>query len=50
MFAGLPFRNFFLQAMDGPEQEANIKAAATYCQENPQWRFSLQVHKVIGLR
>ena len=50
VFAGLPFRNFFLQAMDGPEQAANIKAAAAYCQENPQWRFSLQMHKVVGLR
>ena len=49
-FAGLFFNSFYLQAMDGPAQAENIKAAAAYCQENPQWRFSLQMHKVIGLR
>lgn len=49
-FAHLPFDNFFLQAMDGPRQGENIRAAAAYCQENPQWRFSLQMHKVVGLR
>ncbi len=49
-YAGLAFAHFFLQPMDGPEQAANIRAAAGYCLENPQWRLGLQMHKVAGLR
>ena len=48
-FADLQFTHFFLQPMDGPEQDANIAAAAAYCQQHPQWRLSLQTHKMIGL-
>jgi 7-carboxy-7-deazaguanine synthase (Cx14CxxC type) len=48
-FADLQFTHFFLQPMDGPAQQANIAAAAEYCQRNPQWRLSLQTHKLIGL-
>jgi 7-carboxy-7-deazaguanine synthase (Cx14CxxC type) len=49
-FAGLPFKHFFLQPMDGPEQQSNTKEAIAYCLKNPRWRLSLQTHKVLGLR
>ena len=49
-FAGMAFRNFFLQPMDGPEQRGNTAAALAYCLEHPQWRLSLQVHKLVGIR
>jgi len=48
-FATLKFRNFFLQPMDGPEREANTQAALRYCLEHPQWRLSLQTHKMLGI-
>ena len=48
-FAGLAFNNFFLQPMDGPQREANTRAAIAYCCEHPQWRLSLQTHKLIGI-
>ena len=48
-FEGWAFEHFFLQPMDGPDQASNIAAAASYCQRNPQWRLSLQTHKLIGL-
>ncbi len=48
-FAGLAFRHFFLQPMDGPAQEANPAKAAAYCLKHPRWRLSLQTHKLIGL-
>jgi len=48
-FAGLSFDHFFLQPMDNAQQRDNIAATAKYCQENPQWRLSLQTHKLIGL-
>lgn len=45
----LEFRHFFLQPMDGPEQAANTAAAVAYCQAHPQWRLSLQTHKLLGI-
>jgi 7-carboxy-7-deazaguanine synthase (Cx14CxxC type) len=49
-FAALDFRHFLLQPMDGPAREANTQAAAAYCLAHPQWRLSLQTHKLLGLR
>ncbi len=49
-YAGLLFDHFFLQPMDSPEREANTRAAAEYCLNHPQWRLSLQTHKLIGIR
>jgi len=49
-FAGLLFDHFFLQPMDGPDQAANTKRATEYCLSHPQWRLSLQTHKLIGIR
>lgn len=48
-FASMDFTHFFLQPMDSPERQANTRAAAEYCLANPQWRLSLQAHKLIGL-
>jgi 7-carboxy-7-deazaguanine synthase len=49
-FAGLLFDAFFLQPMDGPDRETNTEAAVRYCLQHPQWRLSLQTHKIIGIR
>jgi len=49
-FAGQDFRNFFLQPMDGPTRDENVDAATRYCLDHPQWRLSLQTHKLIGIR
>ena len=48
-FAGLDFRHFFLQPMDGPEREANTARAVAYCLAHPRWRLSLQTHKLLGI-
>ena len=48
-FTGLDFRHFFLQPMDGPSRAANTQAATAYCLAHPQWRLSLQTHKLIGI-
>jgi len=44
------FEHYLLQPMDGPDRLANTRAAITYCQENPQWRLSVQTHKVLEIR
>ena len=49
-FAELAFQNFFLQPMDGPRRAANTEAAVAYCLKHPQWRLSLQTHKMVGIR
>jgi 7-carboxy-7-deazaguanine synthase len=48
-FANFAFRNFFLQPMDGPVREANTQLALDYCLAHPQWRVSLQTHKLLGI-
>ena len=49
-YAGQDFRNFFLQPLDDARQAENTAAATAYCLEHPQWRLSLQTHKLIGIR
>ena len=48
-YADLAFTHRFLQPMDGPDLASNTTAAIAYCLEHPQWRLSLQTHKLIGI-
>jgi 7-carboxy-7-deazaguanine synthase (Cx14CxxC type) len=48
-YASWDFRYFFLQPMDGPQREHNTQAAIAYCLAHPQWRLSLQTHKLTGI-
>jgi 7-carboxy-7-deazaguanine synthase len=49
-FAALDFTHFFLQPMDGPALARNTQMALAYCLTHPQWRLSVQTHKVLGIR
>lgn len=49
-YAELDFRHFFLQPMDGPSVDSYTRRAVEYCLTHPQWRLSLQTHKVLGIR
>jgi 7-carboxy-7-deazaguanine synthase (Cx14CxxC type) len=48
-FAQWQFEHFFLQPMDGPHQCRNTQLATEYCLRHPQWRLSLQTHKLLGI-
>ena len=48
-FAGMDFEHFFLQPMDSLLKAQHTRAAVAYCMEHPQWRLSVQMHKVIGI-
>ncbi|KEA62775.1 Queuosine Biosynthesis QueE Radical SAM [Marinobacterium lacunae] len=48
-FNTLPFDHFFLQPMDGPMQGSYTARCIEYCMAHPQWRLSLQTHKIIGI-
>ena len=46
-------RHYFLQPCDTGDVAENsrvLQSAVSYCLEHPQWRLSLQTHKVIGVR
>jgi 7-carboxy-7-deazaguanine synthase len=48
-FADLDFDHFFLQPLDGRDTSANTRAALEYCLSHPQWRLSLQTHKILRI-
>jgi len=45
----LDFTHFFLQPMDGADQQASLGRVLAYCLENPEWRLSLQTHKILEI-
>ncbi len=49
-FSSLAFDHYFLQPLDGPRLRENTEVAIEYCMRNPQWRLSIQTHKVTGMR
>ena len=44
------FANLLLQPLDDPQADANRDACVALVMERPQWRLSLQTHKMLGLR
>jgi len=47
--AHLDFRRRYLQPKDDGDARANVAAARAYCATHPQWRLSLQTHKLLGI-
>jgi 7-carboxy-7-deazaguanine synthase len=45
----LDFEYFFLQPMDGTLAEINTALTLDYCKSFPQWRLSLQSHKILQI-
>ena len=48
-FAGFDFARFYLQPIDGPDLSRNTQLALRYCLDHPQWRLSIQTHKLLGI-
>ncbi len=48
-FASLDFAHHLLQPMDGPDREANTRAALAYCLAHPRWGLSLQTQKLLAI-
>ena len=48
-FAQLDFENFYLQPIDNKDYQSNLKKTINYCLAHPQWRISIQTHKLIGI-
>jgi 7-carboxy-7-deazaguanine synthase len=49
LYENLEFKHFYLQPMDGPHREENTNFCIHYCLEHPQWKLSLQTHKLLGI-
>jgi 7-carboxy-7-deazaguanine synthase len=52
-FAGLEFEAFLLQPLDTGDEattRANTQSALAYCLAHPQWRLSIQTHKLLDIR
>ena len=47
-FTKLDFQHFFLQPKDEAGRD-NTAATVAYCMAHPQWRVSLQTHKIMGI-
>ena len=45
----LKFDHYFVQPMDGDHLVENTRWAVDWCLRNPQWRLSIQTHKVVGI-
>jgi 7-carboxy-7-deazaguanine synthase len=48
-FEHLDFQHFLLQPMDCHETATNTQRALEYCRAHPQWRLSLQTHKLLQI-
>ena len=49
-YSMLDFQYFFLQPMDSPDREINMRLALEYVLSHPQWRLSLQTHKILDIK
>ena len=49
LYEDFEFDYFFLQAMDGPDIEKNLRLTLDYCLQHPHWSLSLQTHKLLNI-
>lgn len=48
-FTSFRFRHYFLQPLDDRNKDRNTRAAIDYCLRHPQWKLSVQTHKITGI-
>lgn len=48
-FERLHFSHLFLQPLDDENREENTRRCVEYVKAHPQWRLSVQTHKLIGV-
>jgi organic radical activating enzyme len=39
-----------MDVADPDARAANVRAAVEYCLRHPEWRLSVQTHKLVGVR
>jgi 7-carboxy-7-deazaguanine synthase len=48
-FEHLNFTHFYLSPMDNAFQKNNMRQTVEYCLAHPQWKLSLQTHKILQI-
>ncbi len=48
-YVGRDFAHFYLQPMDGPDRDFFTQLACEYAERHPEWKVSIQTHKVFGV-
>jgi len=48
-YAALDFDHYFVQAMDGVLLANNLRLAIDFCKAHPQWKLSVQTHKLLHI-
>ncbi|WP_044407482.1 7-carboxy-7-deazaguanine synthase [Thiomicrospira microaerophila] len=43
------FKHYYLQPMDGEHQQHHLQQAIAYCLAHPDWKLSLQTHKIMQI-
>jgi len=49
-FEKLDFNHFYLQPKEENTANDNVKKTLNYCLDNPVWKLSLQIHKVLDIQ
>ena len=49
-FTQLNFEHFFVQPMATEKDNEHLQKTLEYCLRHPQWKLSLQTHKIVGVR
>ena len=44
------YDNKFIQPMTFPDGSTNVREAITYIKENPEWKLSVQLHRILDVR
>lgn len=47
--SSLAFKHYYLQPLDDASQSENTRRCVDYCLQNPQWKISLQTHKILDI-
>jgi len=49
IYEKLQFEHFFIQPMDGTDQQKTTKKSKDFVMKNPVWKLSIQTHKILGI-
>ncbi len=49
-YLGYKFKHYFLQPLDNHQAKNNMSKTIEYILKNPEWRISIQSHKILGLK
>ena len=48
-FQNLGFEHFYIQPLDDHKELENRARCIEYCMQNPQWKLSIQTHKILDI-